>query len=393
MRRPTVSLMMLAATTLLFAAGCPKEGGSDGCTDGDRKELRCNICTCHDGAWACTERACLDGFSDVDGPADAGDSGPGCRIGETRESGCNTCMCTRTGWACTSRACPPPDTSEPDPDTGGGADVAADVGDTEAAPEDVAPDAQCRLTGTVDVSGSVGVHASTAEFDSGTGIGGTSIWFQTAARLSSGATSRGAALRGRRCDPAAVDFAAGLKSLQTSYASTTVEVDTGRRLLGLVDDNPATGENDFVPTASILAEPTLTSPLAAEAAYAVSARTERRLSFLAAGIPGSGVNGRAGELVQKGFLMIRFVDGSGTGIEGVVVSRQNGSRVSEAIYPNSSFGNATGGNSGTTADHGVAFIPTAPAATYTGTKSGRTFETIQVGSTAGFATTVDIEAQ
>lgn len=66
------------------------------CMDGDSKPADdgCNTCTCLDGQWACTERAC---------PPEM------CAEGDTRdaEDGCNTCVCSNGEWACTERACPP----------------------------------------------------------------------------------------------------------------------------------------------------------------------------------------------------------------------------------------------------------------------------------------------
>jgi hypothetical protein len=42
---------------------------------------------------ACTKRAC---------PA------PVCKDGETQQQDCNTCTCSNGQWACTLKACPPP---------------------------------------------------------------------------------------------------------------------------------------------------------------------------------------------------------------------------------------------------------------------------------------------
>lgn len=84
----------------------------------------CNTCTCTDGAWACTEMACVDGAVASGGSVGAGGAlsaggamaaggaiggGPAtCTAGTTSYDGCNTCTCVNGGWACTDRACPPP---------------------------------------------------------------------------------------------------------------------------------------------------------------------------------------------------------------------------------------------------------------------------------------------
>ncbi len=75
------------------------QGGGD-CKNGDmmKSDDNCNDCTCVDGAWACTEKACDD-----TGPA------PTCEQGETKPApdNCNTCTCDQGAWACTELGCVP----------------------------------------------------------------------------------------------------------------------------------------------------------------------------------------------------------------------------------------------------------------------------------------------
>ncbi len=67
------------------------------CTNGATKPADdgCNTCTCSNGGWACTERAC---------PA------PTCTNGATMPAGdgCNSCSCLNGTWSCTTRLCTPP---------------------------------------------------------------------------------------------------------------------------------------------------------------------------------------------------------------------------------------------------------------------------------------------
>jgi Pacifastin inhibitor (LCMII)/Kazal-type serine protease inhibitor domain len=69
---------------------CAGDGGSTIADDG------CNTCSCTNGVWVCTLRAC---------PVT-------CTPGETKPAGddCNTCVCDEArNWACTRTACPPPE--------------------------------------------------------------------------------------------------------------------------------------------------------------------------------------------------------------------------------------------------------------------------------------------
>jgi hypothetical protein len=99
---------------------------------GAQVENGCNTCTCTDGAWACTEMACVDGGEPggggPGGSVGAGGKGAGgatgvagsagggiaigggpatCVSGTTSSDGCNSCTCVNGSWACTDRACPP----------------------------------------------------------------------------------------------------------------------------------------------------------------------------------------------------------------------------------------------------------------------------------------------
>jgi hypothetical protein len=72
------------------------------CNDG------CNTCTCSQGQWLCTARACVADGGGIGG-SDAGDSCtplPGCSSNTLCNDGCNTCSCNHGAWACTERACP-----------------------------------------------------------------------------------------------------------------------------------------------------------------------------------------------------------------------------------------------------------------------------------------------
>jgi hypothetical protein len=104
----TAPLLLAGALVGLTLSACdfgPKmignetEGPMD-CQDGDSKPADdgCNTCTCSDGEWACTEKAC-EGQS----------SGPvACQDGEMMPApdGCNTCTCFGGEWACTAIGCP-----------------------------------------------------------------------------------------------------------------------------------------------------------------------------------------------------------------------------------------------------------------------------------------------
>lgn len=105
-------------------------GVGGGCEDGATKTADdgCNTCTCADGVWACTEKACVSTCEDgetkmaddgcnvctcMDGTwacTEEGCGQPECRDGATKtaDDGCNTCTCSDGSWACTEKACPTP---------------------------------------------------------------------------------------------------------------------------------------------------------------------------------------------------------------------------------------------------------------------------------------------
>jgi len=77
---------------------CDKDAGTAGCIPGDKRPAGddCNTCSCSaDGTWACTRLACGE-----------------CANGDTKSDGCNTCTCMNGAWGCTTRACPPPECTD-----------------------------------------------------------------------------------------------------------------------------------------------------------------------------------------------------------------------------------------------------------------------------------------
>ena len=67
-------------------------GGSQTCRDGESKPADdgCNTCSCSGGVWGCTLKAC---------PTQ-------CKAGDSKRVDCNICGCTSDGqWACTDIAC------------------------------------------------------------------------------------------------------------------------------------------------------------------------------------------------------------------------------------------------------------------------------------------------
>jgi len=94
----------LAGVTLSACDFGPKMIGNEtegpvDCQDGDSKPADdgCNTCSCIDGEWGCTEKACEGQSSD-----------PGvCQDGEMMPApdGCNTCTCFGGQWGCTEIGC------------------------------------------------------------------------------------------------------------------------------------------------------------------------------------------------------------------------------------------------------------------------------------------------
>ena len=129
------SLLLTAVVGLTLGACEPKmigdETQGDGvCKDGEMMpaEDGCNDCTCVDGGWACTEKACDDSGLPamcVDGEVKPSDDGcndctcfdnawtctkkacepDACQPGETKMEDCNSCECVEGGWSCTEIAC------------------------------------------------------------------------------------------------------------------------------------------------------------------------------------------------------------------------------------------------------------------------------------------------
>ena len=99
------NLLLAGALLGATAAACdPKQigdetdGGNLTCQDGETKDAGdgCNTCTCLDGEWGCTLKAC---------------EGETCEDGETKPApdGCNTCTCYDGQWGCTEMGCPATD--------------------------------------------------------------------------------------------------------------------------------------------------------------------------------------------------------------------------------------------------------------------------------------------
>lgn len=75
------------------------------CFEYETQQRDCNSCTCDDGLWNCTQRACdTDVYDEDTNNADVSD--PQCSEGETKQQDCNSCVCDDQGaWICTERAC------------------------------------------------------------------------------------------------------------------------------------------------------------------------------------------------------------------------------------------------------------------------------------------------
>jgi hypothetical protein len=109
----TVPFLLAGALVGLTLSACdfgPKMIGDEtqgalNCEDGETKpaEDGCNTCSCADGEWACTEKAC-EGQSSAPAECNDGDMMPA-------PDGCNSCSCFEGNWACTQIGC--------DPTTGG----------------------------------------------------------------------------------------------------------------------------------------------------------------------------------------------------------------------------------------------------------------------------------
>lgn len=71
--------------------GLATGGSGSSCTPGASRPASdgCNHCSCYEGQWLCTLRACQ------------------CKTGETKSDGCNFCTCAGGLWACAASFCPP----------------------------------------------------------------------------------------------------------------------------------------------------------------------------------------------------------------------------------------------------------------------------------------------
>ncbi|MBA3546986.1 MAG: hypothetical protein H0T76_10925 [Nannocystis sp.] len=113
----TASFMLAGALVGLTLSACdfgPKMIGNetDGaveCQDGETKPADdgCNTCSCIDGEWGCTEKAC-EGQTTVPAMCQDGESKPA-------DDGCNTCSCIDGQWGCTEKGCEGVTTSGYDP--------------------------------------------------------------------------------------------------------------------------------------------------------------------------------------------------------------------------------------------------------------------------------------
>lgn len=129
--RPVALASTLAALIVVVACGGATDtsGRSNSkvvpggmCTGGASApaEDGCNTCTCSAGAWACTEKACVESGPDAGVPCKG--EMPGCVCladgtwghctgailcaeGETKQVDCNTCSCHAGQWGCTKIAC------------------------------------------------------------------------------------------------------------------------------------------------------------------------------------------------------------------------------------------------------------------------------------------------
>jgi len=153
---------------VLIACPGPKQIGTESdtninemCMDGDMKPADdgCNTCSCVDGDWACTEKAC----NDEDAPPAE------CEDGDEKPApdGCNTCSCYEGTWACTDIGCP---ATEPG-GTETGTDGETETGATSGATTGTGGESSAGETGPGFVCGD-GVLAAEEQCDDGNNADG-----------------------------------------------------------------------------------------------------------------------------------------------------------------------------------------------------------------------------
>lgn len=148
---PSITRLFTLPRALLFGASLlalgvglgacdSKSLGEETCKDGETKQVDCNTCSCSDGQWACTEKAC-DGYDPCEGKACGegctacdpddlecvedqvikacdsqgacvADNGllclpPTCEMGDVYQKGCEYCSCVGGVWSCVDLPCEP----------------------------------------------------------------------------------------------------------------------------------------------------------------------------------------------------------------------------------------------------------------------------------------------
>lgn len=147
------ALLLVGLVAGVTLAGClgPKQIGEESdtninepepmCMDGATKpdEDGCNTCTCLDGAWACTEKACADEDAP---PAE-------CEEGEEMMIECNACTCYQGMWACTQIGCgeTEPSATATSSEPGDPTVTATETGETEVSASESDPSASDTDTG------------------------------------------------------------------------------------------------------------------------------------------------------------------------------------------------------------------------------------------------------
>lgn len=230
-------------------------------------------------------------------------------------------------------------------DTSGGEDTSG--GDTSGGgmdtSEEDAGDMMCMYSQSVDVSGEVQLHPLTTESDMSETVNGLNLSLISAASAIGGSPS---VLKKADCNEASVDFTAMDTKASYSFKGVNVSnVITG--LVALVDDASSAGSDDFVPTATGLADD-FSSPVSGIPAFALSKAAEGAIAQ-AAGMS-------AGDLTNQGFILGMAIDASQNPVSGLQVAvKGDGSPISKAIYPNKDLS----GTGSATSDNGIFIVPQA----------------------------------